>query len=208
MENVEGLLLGEAWKYVQEIYRQLKRAGYRVKHWLCKGENMGVPQARHRVFFVGLREDVEFDLQSLDMSFNYEPVTYGEIKEGNRDISRKMKELFAFVVCGEKDFVKAWNRKNNPIGEGKRMYFNEIITYEKGVMQTIRAGKTMYDFESRSVVSDKSISNASTFPQDFDFCGNKTGYICGMSVPPVMIKRIVQRLIESGVFSYKEAVRK
>ena len=25
-------------------------------------------------------------------------------------------------------------------------------------------------------------------------------YICGMSVPPIMIKRIVTRLIESGVF--------
>ena len=27
----------------------------------------------------------------------------------------------------------------------------------------------------------------------------KVEYICGMSVPPIMIKRIVQRLIESGV---------
>ena len=82
MENVEGLLLGEAWSYVQEIYRQFKDIGYQVKHWLCKGENMGVPQTRHRVFFIALRNDVEYDLTDLDMSFNYEPVTYGEIKEG------------------------------------------------------------------------------------------------------------------------------
>lgn len=46
------------------------------------------------------------------------------------------------------------------------------------------------------------IIHGQTFPEDYDFV-NKTyrnvGYICGMSVPPVMIKRIVQRLIERGV---------
>ena len=53
--------------------------------------------------------------------------------------------------------------------------------------------------------------NAQTFPQDYDFGSTSKStisYICGMSVPPVMIKRIVQRLIESGVFSYKEAMNK
>jgi DNA (cytosine-5)-methyltransferase 1 len=50
MENVEGLLLGEAWSYVQRIYKELNDIGYKVKHWLCKGELMGVPQKRHRVF--------------------------------------------------------------------------------------------------------------------------------------------------------------
>ena len=58
MENVEGLLLGEAWGYVQKIYAQLHDIGYQVNHWLCKAEYMGVPQTRHRVFFIALRNDV------------------------------------------------------------------------------------------------------------------------------------------------------
>ena len=58
MENVEGLLLGEAWSYVQEIYRKFKEIGYEVGHWLLKGEQMGVPQKRHRVFFIALQNDV------------------------------------------------------------------------------------------------------------------------------------------------------
>lgn len=32
-------------------------------------------------------------------------------------------------------------------------------------------------------------------------------YICGMSVPPVMIKRIVGRLIKSGLFDSRELIR-
>jgi site-specific DNA-cytosine methylase len=48
--------------------------------------------------------------------------------------------------------------------------------------------------------------NSQTFPQDYEFLpnsANQVGYICGMSVPPVMIKRLVTRLIESGLFNYK-----
>ena len=61
MENVEGLILGDAWTYVQRIYKQLNAIGYKVKHWLLKGENMGVPQTRHRVFFVATRLDFDLD---------------------------------------------------------------------------------------------------------------------------------------------------
>lgn len=82
MENVEGLLLGEAWTYVQRIYKEFKDADYQLKHWLLKGENMGIPQTRHRVFFIAIRNDIVFDLQSVDMSFDYEPVPYGVIKSG------------------------------------------------------------------------------------------------------------------------------
>ena len=58
MENVEGLIRGEAWSYVQRIYKEFGEIGYEVGHWLLKGENMGVPQKRHRVFFIALRNDV------------------------------------------------------------------------------------------------------------------------------------------------------
>ena len=34
MENVEGLMLGNAWSYVQRIYKEFNAIGYKVKHWL------------------------------------------------------------------------------------------------------------------------------------------------------------------------------
>lgn len=202
MENVKGLLLGNAWGYVQEIYRQFNEAGYQVKHWLCKGESMGIPQKRHRVFFVALRSDVDFSLDYLDMSFNYEPVTYGEIKEGKgREASPKFKEILNSVAYGEKDMVAAWNRVHNPGKAEKRMYFNHIVTYDSEVMQTVTGDHgSMWDYSNKAQVSHKSIANASTFPQDYDYCGESVPYMCGMCVPPVMIKRIVTRLIEQGVF--------
>ena len=50
----------------------------------------------------------------------------------------------------------------------------------------------------------KDFIHAQTFPEDYDEGKQNINYICGMSVPPIMIKRIVTRLIESGVFKYKE----
>jgi hypothetical protein len=42
-----------------------------------------------------------------------------------------------------------------------------------------------------------------TMANDYPFGKESVEYICGMSVPPIMIKRIVTRLIESGLFDYK-----
>lgn len=205
MENVEGLILGEAFGYVQKIYKQFEEAGYKVHHWLLKGEKMGVPQKRHRVFFVAAREDTDVKPETLSMTFNYEQITYGEIKEGTgRPLSDKYIEVFEKVKPKEKDLVAAWNRVHNPGGKEKRMWFNNVITYDDEVVQTIAGDHGgVLDYQEKTRVSDKSIANASTFPQDYDFGNQRPPYVCGMSVPPVMMKRIVQRLIEQGVFAYK-----
>ena len=205
MENVEGLLKGEAWLYVQRIYKQFHDIGYKVKHWLFKGQNMGVPQKRQRVIFVAVRMDIDFDLNSLNMSFNYLPITYGEIKCGDgKAATPKTKEVLENVKYGEKDMVSAWNRVHNPWKPERRMWFNHIVIYNTDIVPTLTSGHaSFWDFSSQSQISAKSVANATTFPQDYDFCGKSIPYICGMSVPPIMIKRVVTRLIESGVFNVK-----
>ena len=200
MENVKGLLLGEAWSYVQEIYRQFKAIGYQVKHWLCKGENMGIPQKRHRVFFIALRSDNPYDLADLDMSFNYETVTFGQIKSqsGIPVGSGKMNLMVQNIEYGDSDLsdvsARLFNKPNS--------MFSHNIIYDDKVCNTLRADNVNIRYDTRQYLSIEDVMNAQTFPQDYDF-GEKTiqnvSYICGMSVPPVMIKRIVQRLIESGV---------
>lgn len=45
MENVTGLLYGNAFSYVQRIYKRFYELGYTVRHLVLKGETMGVPQA-------------------------------------------------------------------------------------------------------------------------------------------------------------------
>lgn len=203
MENVEGLMLGNAWKYVQDIYKKFHEIGYHVKHWLLKGEEMGVPQTRHRVFFVATR--LPFNLESINMFFNYEPVTYGQIKQGpgvRVAKDSKTEILLKEVRDNETDLSLANYRLY-----GKKSWFQSIVIDDDKVMPTIRAKMT--DIFRRGTfkrITWEDCRNSQTFPQDYNFMpnsANQVGYICGMSVPPIMIKRLVTRLIESGLFDYK-----
>lgn len=203
LENVEGLMLGNAWKYVQKIYKKFNEIGYKVKHWLLKGETMGVPQTRHRVFFVATKLD--FDLEKINMYFNYEPITYGEIKVGmGREITKgsKTEILLNEARENETDLSLANQRLY-----GKLSWFQSIIIDDDKVMPTIRAKMTdIFRRNEKVRISWEDCRNSQTFPQDYNFMPNnenQVGYICGMSVPPIMIKRLMTRLIESGLFDYK-----
>lgn len=203
MENVEGLLLGEAFEYVRRIYADFKASGYKVWHWLCKGEKMGVPQTRHRTIFVAIREDLGIDPQWLDMSFNYEPIPYAEIKDGkNRPMQKD--SIYGKTILKAIDLDKSIADTRLRLGE-KGSGFQTYYVRPDDVMPTIRTKNDCIDFEERSYIGWESIRNASTFPQDYDFQGGAStiGFVCGMSVPPVMMKRVVTRLIEQGVFDYK-----
>lgn len=204
MENVEGLLLGEAFTYVQKIYSQFKDIGYQLQHYLCKGEKMGVPQKRHRVFFIAVRKDIPFNYDKLDMWFEYAPITYRQFKDGKgKQVSAKMLAIICEAKPYEKDGVSAWNRLYNDGGK-KRMYFNAILIHSDDVFPTIRGGHNcLFDYENKLTVSKGDLIHAQTFPEDYDFLDDTysmVNYVCGMSVPPLMTKRIVTRVIESGVF--------
>lgn len=199
MENVEGLLLGEAWKYVQDIYSKFSEIGYKVKHWLLKGENMGIPQTRHRVFFVATRLD--FDLDCIDMSFNYEPVLYKQIKNGIGSTLGTDSQYYRLLSHAKQSDIKFSEIKVR-LGE-KESCFTDKIAWESNVLPTITAKCGIYDGIDIAKISDNSIRNAQTFPQDYDFGKEDVAYICGMSVPPIMIKRLMTRLIKSGLFNYK-----
>jgi site-specific DNA-cytosine methylase len=100
---------------------------------------------------------------------------------------------------GEKDLGPAHLRLF-----GTEAFFQNKILYDDEVVMTIRAKSN--DFvciTDKRGMSPMEIVHSQTFPEDYDFGAfnlSNVTYICGMSVPPIMIKRIVTRLIESGVF--------
>lgn len=197
MENVEGLILGNAWKYVKKIYEMFHKIGYGVRHELLKGEDMGVPQKRHRVFFIATR--IDFDLQNINLKFAYEPITYGEIKSGEEKVAQgKMHEAIKQI------------RDDETISDCMlRIYgVNSGITHRRAktddVFPTQIAGHDDIWVGSGNHPSKWDVIHAQTFPEDYDFGKEKVEYVCGMSVPPIMIKRLVTRLIESGIFKQEE----
>ena len=90
------------------------------------------------------------------------------------------------------------------LGE-KGTAFQSFYLRDSTIVPTIRSKPDLIDIEAMSFASPETIRNSQTFPEDYQFPAfnrKNVGYICGMSVPPVMMKRIVKRLIEQGVFDY------
>lgn len=60
-ENVSGLIKGKAKGYFLQILQALKDCGYRVSARLLDAQWLGVPQARERLIFVGVRNDLRLE---------------------------------------------------------------------------------------------------------------------------------------------------
>lgn len=58
VENVKGMLTADEGWFLQKQINGFRRNGYRVKAELLSADDFGVPQARERVFIVGVRSDL------------------------------------------------------------------------------------------------------------------------------------------------------
>ena len=64
-ENVGGLRSANEGKAFKKILQDMKDAGYKIYPHLYKFEDYGVPQARHRMIIVGIREDLPYEFKFL-----------------------------------------------------------------------------------------------------------------------------------------------
>jgi len=197
-ENVKGLIQGEAKEYVDKIFKAFDNAGYKVGLKLLDASKMGVPQKRQRVFFYGIREDLlkhigTCDLfgeePELDLNFEHEVIHYKEIREEQGNES---------AIGLSSQISKYWKltKPGNPFSSvhEKGSYFNEIKAGPDKVLPTIRANGVPYDYKTERILFDNEIKKAGSFPMDYNFMNNKSYYIIGMSVPPLMTANIADRI--------------
>lgn len=204
-ENVKGLLLGEAKQYVRRIYKSFEDAGYHCQHWLLGAQKMGVPQRRERVFFVCLRKDLmdkvpcQYDLFNaypyLDMDFKEEPIMFGECADFKGRMvadGTKYRDLWNNREYGDMDLSQAHVRMF-----GKEQCFTDRYVYIDRICPTLTTKEgALFLFEQPLYLSESEVCCVSSFPQDYNFCGQSPHYICGMSVPPVMMAQVASRIYE------------
>jgi DNA (cytosine-5)-methyltransferase 1 len=59
MENVTGIESIDDGETIELLYEDFKTNGYNVDHTTLNAADYGVPQKRRRVFFVGVRNDID-----------------------------------------------------------------------------------------------------------------------------------------------------
>lgn len=189
-ENVKGLITGNAKGWVNQIVKAFSEAGYVVQIFLFNAARMGVPQKRERVFFIAHRK--ELALPKLEMNFRSQPIPFGEVRDPyGKEISddsltaKVMKYRIPTDRC-----VADINARVRKTTSG----FTSPINHDDEPVQTITAGGYQFRMCDGLLMTDKDLVSCQTFPQDYDFMDQKVQYICGMSVPPVMMARIAEQV--------------
>jgi DNA (cytosine-5)-methyltransferase 1 len=201
-ENVKGLLLGDAQKYVNEILTAFDRAGYYVSYKLLDASKMGVPQRRERVFFYAIRKNLyqgEFvDLfQSeprLDLDFDEPLIFFREVfdsEDTGENLSPADFELWNHRIDGDLHLGEACFRLRQ-----SESFFSRKLQYNHSVANTILSSDYSILMDIPRYTNNLEKKLIGSYPLDYDFNGNKEEYLIGMSVPPVMTAQIATRIYD------------
>lgn len=190
-ENVKGLVAGNAKGYVNLIFKRFKELGYDTQLFLLNAAAMGVPQKRERVFFIARRKDL--NMPPIKLNFHEKAITYGEFADTKYvPLNRDTMTYKRWLKRSAKDerIADTVLRTEN----GKVSGFNARYLKMDRVPGTLSAGGGMIRFDVFGGPSVKDVITIQTFPQDYDFNGNDPTYVCGMSVPPIMMKKVAEQV--------------
>ena len=188
-ENVTGLIRGNAKGYVNMILKRFKELGYDVQLFKLNAAFMDVPQARERVFFIANNQGYP----KLKLNFNGKPIKFGEVRTENghpfKDQNCEYARLLSSARPGENSIGQVRKRLSiKPSG------FNHVINHDTQVACCLPATGCIFRRYDVSYCTEKDFANISSFPQDYDFCGNSAQFVCGMSVPPNMTANIASEI--------------
>lgn len=183
-ENVKGLILANARGYVNEIIEEFDRAGYRTQIFLLNAASAGVPQRRERVFFICQRKDLNYP--KLKLNFNEKAVTFGEFRsETGKKSSEYFQRLLSRRIITDRCAADISNRIYN-----KNSGFSNPIWHDEEVCGTLTSTGPAFRYFDGMELSDSDVVQISSFPLDYDFGKRDSKFICGMSVPPLLMARI------------------
>ena len=199
-ENVKGLILGNAQRYVDRILTAFDDAGYFVDFTLLDSSKMGVPQKRERVFFCAVRKDIYCGSFSdlfgtrpvIDLGFTENPVLFGCVSDTDgKCLTDLYHSRWEQRIETDSDFGDITERI-----EGKNRCFSDVFHKSGSVARTITSSSHMVNFDTGLHLSDRCLCKIGTYPQDYNFMKCKPQYLIGMSVPPVMTAQVATRIYE------------
>ena len=187
LENVKGIVLGNARAYAKEMIKAINLAGYDVQVFQLNAASMGVPQKRERVFFICRRRDLGFP--KLCLSFNEPVILFREIidrTDQSCNLTEYQKHLWDNRVKKDTSFGDIIDRLEHRLS----MFSNPII-HSDDAAPTLTSGAgviALYDIPRG--LNRREACLVGSYPLDYNFSDVRHEYLIGMSVPPVMIARI------------------
>lgn len=203
-ENVSGLVKGKALGYFKEILVALRSKGYAVEAKVLDASWLGVPQARQRLIFVGVRNDLVDKFQVRPA--HPKPWAYRYALRDVLDLSTQIStdtETGQDVTIDRYAIGREWDKIR--VGESSERYFQLVrpaldapvgtITAQIG---NVGAASVTHPTQRRKFTVDE-LRVLSSFPADFVLTGTfeQRCERIGRSVPPFMARAIGEAIRDS-----------
>ena len=214
-ENVGGLRSANEGNAFQVILKDMQDAGYRVYPNLYKFEEYGVPQARHRVIIVGIREDLpyEFRIPSTNLyrecdvtcrnAIENPPIPQDALNNEKTAQSAKVVERLRHIKPGQNAFTAdlpeelQLNVKGAKISQIYKRLDPTKPAYT--VTGSGGGGTHIYHWSEPRALTNRERARLQTFPDTYYFQGSKESVRkqIGMAVPCQGAKIIFEAILKT-----------
>lgn len=213
-ENVGGLRSANEGKAFEKIQEDLKSAGYRIYPHLYKFEQYGVPQARHRMIIVGIREDLPYDFKipspepykacdvTCRTAIEVPPISKDAANNERTKQSAKVIERLSYIKPGQ----NAWDAE---LPEDLRINSKTRISqiYKRldpdkpsyTVTGSGGGGTHIYHYYENRALTNRERARLQTFPDNYVFEGSKESVRkqIGMAVPSKGARIIFEAILRT-----------
>lgn len=214
-ENVGGLRNANDGKAFTKILTELKEAGYKITPHLYKFEEYGIPQARHRLIIVGIREDLDVTYKvpstapyvgvdnTCRTAIEVPPIPADALNNERTRQSPAVVERLQYIKPGQNAFTAdlpehlQLNVRGAKISQiYKRLDPNKpayTVTGSGG------GGTHIYHWSENRALTNRERARLQTFPDTYHFQGSKESVRkqIGMAVPCQGAKIIFEAIMKS-----------
>jgi DNA (cytosine-5)-methyltransferase 1 len=198
-ENVGGIRSAGGGRVLPKILREFEHLGYKLSPHLFRFEEYGIPQTRHRVLIVGIRNDQKrrfrvpeppMRVRTARQALEEPPIP---AHAANHEFTKQSKAVIARLKAlraGENAFTESLpehlrlNVKGARISQIYRRLHPDKPAYT--VTGSGGGGTHVYHWSEPRALTNRERARLQTFPDDFVFEGGKEAVRrqIGMAVPP------------------------
>ena len=213
-ENVGGLRNSNDGNAFDTILTELEQAGYNITPHLYKFNQYGVPQTRHRIIIIGIRDDLGIRFQVPSPTpYAKDNVTSRNAIENpsipsdasNNELTKQSEAVIQrlkYIKPGENAFTAELpehlrlNVKGAKISQIYKRLDPDKPAYT--VTGSGGGGTHVYHWKENRALTNRERARLQTFPDDFIFEGSKESVRkqIGMAVPPKAAKVIFNAVLK------------